>query len=979
MNSKSLFPLYALALTLTSGCVDSLSEERRPCPCTDGWTCCASTQTCVADGTACPSEEPKEEEGPPDVVPPAVPVLRASIPGSPTSSATAALDGTTEPGAAVALFTTADCSGTPVGSGTADAAGGFRISVPLPPNTTTSFWARATDAARNASRCSVEPVPVLHDGVAPERPLLESLTPGPLSRTSTHPVLAGIAEPSSTVRLFADAECLTALPFSATADDVGAFRVWASVGADTTTSFHARAVDAAGNGSACSAAGLAFTHDATPPSAPALTGPTGPLNRAEPDATGTTEPGATVRLFAQEGCAGDSVAEGAALPDGTFAMRFAVKPDTSNTLSAQATDAAGNNSACSAAHTFVHDGTAPSGTWELSVSPASPTNATTTPVVSGSAEPGGRVRVLVGYSCYESYSTTIFHGVADDAGRWSIQVEVPANSWRGIYTDVTDAAGNRSPCSTGIIFTHDSTPPPPPTLLGTSAPTPTTVDGPLRVRGLANTDPGSTVRLYANATCTGPALASTTPSVPSGASPGEFVFQDIPATAESTTAFSATTTDFVGNTSACSTPLFHTHTRGRGWGPVEVPGKVLPTRASVASDGAGRTLAVWSEWVVDKEVVRASFHTPEAGWSEPEVLIGSTYAVDDDSLSVAVAPTGHALVAWPRSVSSRWRVFARRFIPGQGWLPEEELGSANTPANVPTVDLDAAGNAVAVWYEGDTSGSASELWTRRATPEGTWEAPQRLATGVWSTWKQNLSVAANGEAWTFWTANTNSSELLGRHYVPGSGWGETERPLDGFTLSYTRVTAAVGATGELVLAALGRRTAESRNGVWVRQYAPGQGWREPRALYEGAESPELPRVAINARGEAVVAWVRPLQPASLWASQYSADTGWSPATKLQRGLSALYDVQVSIDDTGAALVGWVQSQNAPSTVNDSRWLPWVARFKPAVGWEPTQLLSDEPSLGYTLLLQADAQGRALALWRKYSSTYNYVTGSRSFR
>lgn len=986
MKSTSLFPLSALVLALSSGCVDSLSEESRPCPCTAGWTCCASTQTCVADGTACPAPTPgKEGDDPaqtPDGVPPVTPVLKASIPGSPTASATVTLDGTTEPGAAVALFTTADCLGTPVGTGTADAAGGFRVSAPLRPNASTSFWARATDAAKNASPCSAEPLRVLHDDVAPERPVLESLTPGALSPTSTHPVLAGIAEPRATVRLYGDAECLTALPFSATADEVGAFRVWASVERDTTTRFHVRAFDAVGNASPCSTTSLDFTHDGTAPTAPTLTGPSAPTNRAQPDATGTAEPGATVRLFAQEGCAGEPLAEGRALPDGTFTQPFPVKPDARNTLSARATDAAGNTSPCSASRAFEHDGGVPFGTWSVSVSPASPTNATRTPVVEGSAEPRGLVRLYVSFSCFESEYNPSFQGFADVHGQFRIQVEVPANSFSYVYTDVTDAAGNRSACKdSGIRYEHDTVPPSPPVLLGTSAPTPTTVAAPLRVRGITAHEPRATVQLYANATCTGPALATATAAY-SGDDPlGDFLFQGVPAAAEATSTFSATTTDAAGNTSTCST-LLHTHTRGRGWGPVAAPGPVHPTRSSVAHDGAGRTVAVWSEYLATGEQLRASFHTPEAGWSAPEVLAGSTNGLDDESLSVAVAPTGHAVVAWPRYVSTHWRVFARRFIPGQGWLPEEELGSASTrPSNDPTVALDGAGNALAVWYEGDTSGNASELWTRRATPEGGWEAPQLLASRVNSTWSRNLYVAANGEAWTFWTANTNSVQLLARHYVPGSGWSEVERPLDGFTLSYTRVNAAVSATGELVLTALGRRTGDTWNGVWVRQYAPSQGWKEPRALYQGTEWPELPEVALNVRGEAVVAWVHPLRPSALWASQYSPSTGWSPVTKLQRGPGAIYDVHVTLDDTGSALVGWVQSLGTPSSssITDRRYLPWVARFEPASGWGLTQLLSDEPSQGYTLLLQADAQGNALALWRKYTTSFDFVAGSRSFR
>ncbi len=36
-------------------CVARVAEENHPCPCASQWTCCASTNVCVPDGTTCPS------------------------------------------------------------------------------------------------------------------------------------------------------------------------------------------------------------------------------------------------------------------------------------------------------------------------------------------------------------------------------------------------------------------------------------------------------------------------------------------------------------------------------------------------------------------------------------------------------------------------------------------------------------------------------------------------------------------------------------------------------------------------------------------------------------------------------------------------------------------------------------------------------------------------------------------------------------
>lgn len=52
-----------LAIAAVPACAGEVALEDRPCPCADGWTCCASRNVCVAPGTSCGSEAPTSDAG----------------------------------------------------------------------------------------------------------------------------------------------------------------------------------------------------------------------------------------------------------------------------------------------------------------------------------------------------------------------------------------------------------------------------------------------------------------------------------------------------------------------------------------------------------------------------------------------------------------------------------------------------------------------------------------------------------------------------------------------------------------------------------------------------------------------------------------------------------------------------------------------------------------------------------------------------
>ena len=230
-------------------------------------------------------------------------------------------------------------------------------------NSTTSYTARATDAAGNQSGCS-SAVAYVEDSAAPVAPSALGTTPASPANNND-PRITGTAEAGSTVNVYATNDCTGGSVASGTAAAFGGAGLNpADVTDNTTTSYTAKATDAAGNQSGCSSA-VAYVEDSAAPSAPSAlsTTPASPANNNDPRVTGTAEAGSTVNVYATNDCTGGSVASGTAAAFGGAGFDPPNVADNSSTsYTARATDAAGNQSACSSAVGYVEDSTNPSST-----------------------------------------------------------------------------------------------------------------------------------------------------------------------------------------------------------------------------------------------------------------------------------------------------------------------------------------------------------------------------------------------------------------------------------------------------------------------------------------------------------------------------------------------------------------------------------------------------------------------------------------
>lgn len=192
------------------------------------------------------------------------------------------------------------------------------------------------------------PTWTINDGVAPAAPVITTAS-GPTA--SAKPSITGTAEAAATIKVYDGATLLG----TTTASGTGAWTFTPTSalteGAHTIT---ATATDAASNTSPASAA-ITLTVDTIAPAAPVISNASGNTTVKTPTLTGTAEAAATVKLYDGTTLIGTTTATGTGTWSFTLSTALA---DGVHSITATATDAAGNTGVASAA-LLLNVGTVP--------------------------------------------------------------------------------------------------------------------------------------------------------------------------------------------------------------------------------------------------------------------------------------------------------------------------------------------------------------------------------------------------------------------------------------------------------------------------------------------------------------------------------------------------------------------------------------------------------------------------------------------
>lgn len=348
---------------------------------------------------------------------------------------------------------------------------------------------------------------------------------------------------------------------------------------------------------------------------------------------------------------------------------------------------------------------------------------------------------------------------------------------------------------------------------------------------------------------------------------------------------------------------------------------------------------------------------------------------------VAIDAAGNGVAVWvqtPEGGGTVADVWSRRYTPAGGWGEAELVEEGTGAASNPQVVMGPNGEAMVVWVQApDGGGTVTDVWSRRYTPAGDAELAQKvqfLGGIAGAADSPRVAMDPNGQTMVVWrqTGAGQQSDIWARRYT-SSGIADEPVQIDGSLIrSGFDPQVAWDAQGNAI--AVWRHFAEKPDIIFANRFSGGNWAVEPESL----EAPTnvgrtmgAPRLAMNARGEAVAVWMRVIDGTvslrtDIRANRFVPATDAAPAAWGEAVLVESNDAgpasfpQVAIDDAGRAMAVWVQALGVDATARSE---VWSARQLAAGDWGGVARV-DEGDVGTALgvSIAMVPEGDALLAW-----------------
>ncbi|KHD89759.1 MAG: hypothetical protein OM95_01415 [Bdellovibrio sp. ArHS] len=386
------------------------------------------------------------------VAPSAAPVLASSDPLSPSKDtfSPAVIGTATADTETVRLYNNSSCTGL-IGSGTRAQFVSTGISVTLTPNSASSIYAKALDAAGNESVCSSSAFSFEHDNIAPTVSSFSISSLNPTNSSVYQLSFGGTGGVPNSYCLLENSTNLGSCVWNTLPLPTN-FTVGAVNGAKTLSLW---LQDAAGNISARFDSNSITLDTVAPNSVSAgTTSPASPGSSLTPFVSGSADADVhTVQLYSDSSCA-SAIGSGSRAQFVSSGVVTAVAMSATTSIYAKAFDAAGNSSSCNLLTNYTHSAGSGGGSLSLgliSVSPSSPGNLSAVSLVGWTSADVATVNIYSDASCSTLLKTdakAVFTGAGSS-------VTVAANTNTLLFAKGVDASSATSPCTFLTQYRHD--------------------------------------------------------------------------------------------------------------------------------------------------------------------------------------------------------------------------------------------------------------------------------------------------------------------------------------------------------------------------------------------------------------------------------------------------------------------------------------------------------------------------------------------
>ena len=352
---------------------------------------------------------------------------------------------------------------------------------------------------------------------------------------------------------------------------------------------------------------------------------------------------------------------------------------------------------------------------------------------------------------------------------------------------------------------------------------------------------------------------------------------------------------------------------GLGWGSiVAVPG--VSTTSSSAALLEGRLLidaAGTATWLrPNLETRRATL----AGWGNPFVpparaagLLSA--AVMDASGAIGVVTAGQDVynIALPAGANS-WLQWAR--VDASGTLDAKDADVA----------ISAKGTAMALWRERNPGDSNYSMKAARYLPSGGWQTPVTIDDSFDNVSTESLpriAMDGAGNALAVWH---QGDSLYYNVFSATTGWGTAVE------VDANAVSSVFSARIRLVMTATGRAVVTWNSGIFAvksMQYTPGAGFSAPVVVNTYGIDTQLGQ---DADGNVVIVYVAPDRwPAHttglhLYSRRLTWGGAWSNAVAVEPLDGLDIDAFSAFNREGEGIAAWVRSDVTGSNSRKSLWL-----------------------------------------------------------
>ena len=375
----------------------------------------------------------------------------------------------------------------------------------------------------------------------------------------------------------------------------------------------------------------------------------------------------------------------------------------------------------------------------------------------------------------------------------------------------------------------------------------------------------------------------------------------------------------------------------------------------IASDGSGNVVAVWRQLDGDTAAIGAAFRPAGGAWSSAERI--SEPAAATESPKLAMDALGNAVAVWQRSTGHDSVVQAAVRPAGGDWSEPENLSAPGETAFNAEVAI-RAGRATVVWTAQSDRHTAIETSSRAI--DGAWAPAQVISGPIGNASSPVIAIDDTGAAVAAWRWSDGAFLVVqGAARSQEGVWGAPE-VLSGPGRSTSQPLLAMDADGNALVAWL------RFNGSWtaaqVVSRPAGGSWGEARNLSERGGNARRLDLAMNARGDAIVTWTQTLLTtgADLYSSLRKSGTDRWARTQVTDDWYGL-EARVALDEQGNATAVWTGSFTTS------------ASFKPVgEAWQPNVLLSDYEHATAQPAVTTQRPENATAIWVRNGEAGDFV-------